>query len=91
MLLVLILPLLVSACVFGRDSSVPWYDARRDSSGLAPDPATTPEAVIQVYAARIVSWRGIFAVLAVFGAMLFLAALLRLPESRSEAVALPLG
>jgi len=60
--LVFVLPLLVSACVFGRDSSVPWYDARRDSSGLAPDPATTPEAVIQVYAARAVSWRGVFAV-----------------------------
>ena len=27
-------------------------------SGL--DPATTPEAVIQVYAARAVSWRGVF-------------------------------
>jgi hypothetical protein len=48
--------------VFGRDSSVPWYDARRDATGLAPDPVTTPEAVIQVYAARAVSWRGIFAV-----------------------------
>jgi hypothetical protein len=62
LLVVFVLPLLVSACVFGRDSSVPWYDARRDSSGLAPDPAKTPEAVIQVYAARAVSWRGIFAV-----------------------------
>jgi hypothetical protein len=62
LLIVLVLPLLVSACVFGRDSSVPWYDARRDASGLAPDPASHPEAVIQVYAARAVSWRGIFAV-----------------------------
>lgn len=48
--------------MFGRDNAVPWYDARRDATGLAPDPATTPEAVIQVYAARAVSWRGIFAV-----------------------------
>jgi hypothetical protein len=62
LLIVFVLPLLVSACVFGRDSSVPWYDARRDATGLAPDPAATPEAVIQVYAARAVSWRGIFAV-----------------------------
>jgi Protein of unknown function (DUF3750) len=54
--------LLVSACVFGRDAGVPWYEARRDASGLAPDPATTREAVIQVYAARAVAWRGIFAV-----------------------------
>jgi hypothetical protein len=29
---------------------------------LAPDPAASPEAVIQVYAARAVSWRGIFSV-----------------------------
>ena len=60
--LVVVLPLLVSACVFGRDGGVPWYEARRDPSGLAPDPATTHEAVIQVYAARAVAWRGIFSV-----------------------------
>ena len=36
--------------------------ARRDPTGLAPDPATNPEPVIQVYAARAVSWRGVFAV-----------------------------
>lgn len=56
------LPLFVSACVHGRDGGVPWYEARRDPTGLAPDPATTQEAVIQVYAARAVAWRGIFAV-----------------------------
>src|ERR1700730_15919857 len=56
-----LLPVLVSGCLpFGRDG-VPWYEARRDSSGLAPDPATTAEAVIQIYAARAVSWRGVFA------------------------------
>lgn len=61
-LVLFVLPLLMSACVFGRDSAVPWYEARRDATGLAPDPAKTPEAVIQVYAARAVSWRGVFAV-----------------------------
>jgi hypothetical protein len=61
LLLLLGLPLLVSACVFGRANGVPWYEARRDAAGLAPDPATTHEAVIQVYAARAVAWRGIFA------------------------------
>src|SRR5687767_15932949 len=39
-----------------------WWEARRDSSGQAPDPATTPEAVVQVYAARTVGWRGVFGV-----------------------------
>jgi len=39
---------------------MPSIEARRDPTGLAPDPAITPEAVIQVYAARAVSWRGVF-------------------------------
>lgn len=36
----------------------PWWQARRDPSGQAPDPATTHEAVLQVYAARAVGWKG---------------------------------
>jgi hypothetical protein len=56
------LPLLVSACMAGRGDGVPWYEARRDATGLAPDPGKTQEAVIQVYAARAVAWRGTFAV-----------------------------
>ena len=39
-----------------------WWELRGDSSEQAPDPATTSEAVIQVYAARAVGWRGILAV-----------------------------
>lgn len=39
-----------------------WWELRRDSSRQAPDPATTREAVIQVYAARTVGWRGALAV-----------------------------
>ncbi len=39
-----------------------WSVARWDSTGLAPDPATTPEPVVQVYAARTWGWKGIFAV-----------------------------
>lgn len=39
-----------------------WSEARWDSAGLAPDPATTREAVVQVYAARAWGWKGIFAV-----------------------------
>src|SRR5262245_9411438 len=37
-------------------------DARRAPVGLAPDPATTWEPVVQVYAARAVRWRGYFGV-----------------------------
>ncbi|MDH5748273.1 MAG: DUF3750 domain-containing protein [Rhodospirillales bacterium] len=39
-----------------------WRTASRESAGIAPDPGTTPEAVIQVYAARAWSWRGYFGV-----------------------------
>jgi Protein of unknown function (DUF3750) len=35
-----------------------WRTANRGPAGLAPDPAMTPEAVVQVYAARTVGWRG---------------------------------
>jgi hypothetical protein len=42
--------------------SGPWWERRRDASGQAPDPAVTREAVIQVYAARTVGWRGVLAV-----------------------------
>jgi hypothetical protein len=39
-----------------------WSEACWDSAGLAPDPAATPEPVVQVYAARAWGWKGIFAV-----------------------------
>ncbi len=39
-----------------------WRTASRESTGVAPDPATTPEAVVQVYVARAWSWRGAFGV-----------------------------
>lgn len=44
------------------DASTDWRTASREPTGLAPDPATTHEAVVQVYAARALSWRGYFAV-----------------------------
>jgi hypothetical protein len=39
-----------------------WRTADRGSSGIAPLPEDTQEAVVQVYAARAYNWRGIFAV-----------------------------
>ena len=44
------------------DAAVNWRTASREPVGLAPDPAGTQEAVVQVYAARALSWRGYFAV-----------------------------
>ena len=54
-------PLLVSAGGVAADGQQ-WWQARRDASGQAPDPVTTTDAVIQVYAARTWGWRGAFAV-----------------------------
>ncbi len=39
-----------------------WRTASRAPAGFAPDPATTPEAVVQVYAARTIEWQGYFGV-----------------------------
>ena len=39
-----------------------WRSASRRTTGLAPDPATHPGAIVQVYAARAFNWRGIFGV-----------------------------
>src|SRR5262245_28487266 len=43
-------------------SKADWRSAGWESTGLAPAPATTSEAVVQVYAARTVGWRGVFGV-----------------------------
>jgi hypothetical protein len=51
----------VFALLFGGiDLDTHWSDARLDSTGMAPDPLDTPEAVVQVYAARAYNWRGAF-------------------------------
>jgi hypothetical protein len=42
------------------DVTRPWHVGHRNPAGLAPDPAVTTEAVIQVYAARTLGWRGAF-------------------------------
>ena len=39
-----------------------WRMATHRSTGLAPDPAAHPEAIVQAYAGRTFGWRGAFAV-----------------------------
>ena len=39
-----------------------WRTATHRPTGLAPDPRTYPDAVVQVYASRTFGWRGAFAV-----------------------------
>ncbi|HEU4780116.1 MAG TPA: DUF3750 domain-containing protein [Steroidobacteraceae bacterium] len=56
-------PLAVVYLTFsGQLSARDWRSASREPAGFAPDPATTLEAVVQVYSARAVSWRGWFGV-----------------------------
>ena len=62
LLALLFLPLGVSAAGIAIQENRHWSTARWDSIGLAPDPAKSREAIIQVYAARVWGWRGAFAV-----------------------------
>jgi hypothetical protein len=63
LLILLVVPIAVSAIeyVFGARSA-DWQTADRSSAGLLPLPAAHPDAIVRVYAARTVRWRGIFAV-----------------------------
>lgn len=56
---VLLLGLALTGC---SCSSRDWSTASRESAGVAPDPATTQEAVLQVFGARAWGWRGWFAI-----------------------------
>ncbi|HSC17029.1 MAG TPA: DUF3750 domain-containing protein, partial [Gammaproteobacteria bacterium] len=61
----LVPPLLFGVAYLDRVESGPvgdWRSASRAPVGLAPNPETTPEPVVQVYAARAVRWRGYFGV-----------------------------
>lgn len=49
--------LFVSGC-----ASKDWRTASREPAGIAPDPSTTKEAVLQVYGAPTWGWRGWFAI-----------------------------
>jgi hypothetical protein len=62
LLILVVVPLVWSAGTVHGGAPRHWSQARWDSAGLAPDPATTPEPVVQVYAARAWGWKGIFAV-----------------------------
>src|SRR3989442_275411 len=50
----------MGGCLESRQGD--WWLARRYSSGQAPDAAVTTDAVLQVYAARAVGWRGLLGV-----------------------------
>jgi hypothetical protein len=57
-----LVPVPVSFSLPDPRGGVPWRQARRDPTGLSPDPAVTQEAVVWVFAAPAVAWRGLFSV-----------------------------
>ncbi len=57
-LVVLVMALILVNCSSNND----WRTASRESAGIAPDPATTNEAIVQVYGADAWGWRGWFAI-----------------------------
>jgi hypothetical protein len=56
--LIILALVLLAGCASGRD----WRTASRVSAGIAPAPARTGEAVLQVYGASTWGWRGWFAI-----------------------------
>jgi hypothetical protein len=61
--LLIIGPVLVSAAEYViSERRWSWQTADRSSAGLLPAASEHPDALIRVYAARTVRWRGIFAV-----------------------------
>ena len=60
-ILLVLLPVAISTAGYLlRDRSIPWGEADRSSAGLLPKPRQG-HAVVRVFAARTVSWRGILA------------------------------
>ena len=62
LLLAYVLVALLFMHVTRGEAANDWRSASREPVGLAPDPEATREAVVQVYAARALSWRGYFGV-----------------------------
>ena len=58
LLVLVLLGLILTGCSAEKD----WRTASRESAGIAPDPASTNEAVLQVYGAKAWGWRGWFAI-----------------------------
>ena len=53
---------LIGIAVVSCNTRDDWRTASRESAGIAPDPASTSEAVIHVYGADAWGWRGWFAI-----------------------------
>lgn len=61
LVLVFLVPVAVSATLYWLRASGDWRSADRSSAGLLPPAETHPGAVVRIFSARTVSWRGIVA------------------------------
>ena len=61
-LILFLAPAALRAAAYWRAPPFDWRGADRSASGLLPAAGSNPAAVVRVFAARTVSWRGIVAV-----------------------------
>ena len=61
-MILVVIGVVSGGCVVLQRVGTNYWELERGPSGQAPDPGTTREPVIQVYAARTVGWRGLVAV-----------------------------
>ena len=54
-------PVLSAALYFRRDRIIDWKNADRSSAGLLPAPLPQTGAIVRIFSARTVRWRGIVA------------------------------
>lgn len=59
---VYVVPVVLRAGLYWRSTTTAWWTADRSSAALLPPAGPEAPATIRVYAARTVSWRGLFAV-----------------------------
>ena len=58
----LLVPVLFGMLLSGCTGDKDWRTASRESAGIAPDPTSTNEAILQIYGAKAWGWRGWFAI-----------------------------
>jgi hypothetical protein len=61
LLMLFVAPVLTSLLIqkgLSAAAAKAWWEADNSSAGISPDPATTPEAILQVFSARAFGWRG---------------------------------
>ncbi len=61
-LFVYVVPVAVKAALYWKSASTNWWSADRSSARLLPTAVPDAPALLRIYAARTVSWRGIVAV-----------------------------